>query len=136
MTADTAFYARPWLTPQCNERYQLLNGTWKFKFVPEPSQRPRDFFEESYDVRAWDNIPVPSNWEMQGYDRPIYCNVEYPHGNTPPRITARPGFNDEGRNYGINPVGSYVREFDVPADWTPRRTFLHFDGIYSAARVW
>lgn len=136
MTADTAFYARPWLTPQCNERYQLLNGTWKFKFVPEPSQRPRDFFEESYDVRAWDDIPVPSNWEMQGYDRPIYCNVEYPHGNTPPRITARPGFNDEGRNYGINPVGSYVREFDVPADWTSRRTFLHFDGIYSAARVW
>ena len=136
LLADTARYARPWLYPSQNDRYQLLNGTWKFHFVPEPSQRPMDFYQETYDVQTWDTIPVPSNWEMQGYDRPIYCNVEYPHSNTPPYIQARPGFNDGGANYGINPVGSYVREFDVPADWTTRRTFLHFDGIYSAAKVW
>ncbi|MBR1712047.1 MAG: DUF4981 domain-containing protein [Alloprevotella sp.] len=136
MMADTAFYKRPWETPAGNDRYQLLNGTWKFKFVPEPSQRPTDFYREDFNVGAWDDIPVPSNWEMQGYDRPIYCNVEYPHANTPPTIQARPGFNDGGKNYGINPVGSYVRDFDVPADWTARRTFLHFDGIYSAALVW
>lgn len=136
MMADSAFYAKPWLNPEKNERYQLLNGTWKFRFVPEPSKRPMDFFKEGFDVSLWDNIPVPSNWEMQGYDRPIYCNVEYPHDNTPPTIQARPGFNDEGKNYGINPVGSYIREFDVPADWIARRTFIHFDGIYSAANVW
>ncbi len=136
MLADKKFYDTPWVYPAGNSRYQLLNGTWRFHFVPEPAQRPLDFYAENYDVSAWDTIPVPSNWEMQGYDRPIYCNVEYPHGNTPPFIKARPGFNDNGANYGINPVGSYVREFDVPADWTQRRTFIHFDGIYSAAFVW
>lgn len=135
MLADKAYYDTPWLTPQ-NDRYLCLNGTWKFHFVPEPSQRPLDFFKESFDVSGWDNIPVPSNWEMHGYDRPIYANVEYPHSNTPPFIQARPGFNDGGKNYGINPVGSYVRTFDLPQNWNGRRTFIHFGGIYSAAFVW
>lgn len=135
MRADAAYFATPWTTPQ-NDRYQLLSGTWRFHFVSEPSSRPLDFFKEGYDVSQWDTIPVPSNWEMQGYDRPIYCNVEYPHANTPPFIKARPGYNDGGKNYGINPVGSYVRDFDVPADWLNRRTFIHFGGIYSAAFVW
>ncbi|MBQ2122718.1 MAG: DUF4981 domain-containing protein [Bacteroidaceae bacterium] len=135
MLADAAYYATPWTEP-VNKQYMTLNGTWKFHFVPEPSQRPLDFFKEGYDVSKWDEIPVPSNWEMHGYDRPIYCNVEYPHSNTPPFIKARPGFNDGGKNYGINPVGSYVRTFSVPADWNEQRTILHFGGIYSAANVW
>ena len=54
----------------------------------------------------------------------------------PPSIAARPGFNDAGKNYGINPVGSYVRSFEVPAGWEGRRTLIHFGGIYSAAFVW
>ena len=91
---------------------------------------------EDYDVSSWDKIPVPSNWEMQGYDHPIYNNVEYPHSNTPPFINARKGFNDNGKNYGINPVGSYVRFFDLPEGWEARRTFIHFGGIYSAAFVY
>lgn len=135
MLADKAYYDTPWTVP-VSTRYLSLDGTWRFNFVPEPSQRPLDFYAEGYDVSAWDTIPVPSNWEMHGYDRPIYCNVEYPHSNTPPYIKARPGFNDGGKNYGINPVGSYVRTFDLPADWTSRRTLLHFGGIYSAALVW
>lgn len=135
MLADTAYYATPWTAP-VNTRFLSLNGTWRFHFVPEPSQRPTDFFRTDFDVSAWDTIPVPSNWEMQGYDHPIYCNVEYPHANTPPYIKARPGFNDGGKNYGINPVGSYVRTFRVPAGWQSRRTLLHFGGIYSAAFVW
>ena len=73
---------------------------------------------------------------MQGYDHPIYNNVEYPHSNTPPFINARKGFNDNGKNYGINPVGSYVRFFDLPEGWEARRTFIHFGGIYSAAFVY
>lgn len=135
MLADKAYYDTPWTVP-VNSRYMTLNGTWKFHFVPEPSQRPTDFYRMDYDVAAWDTIPVPSNWEMHGYDRPIYNNVEYPHSNTPPFIKARPGYNDGGKNYGINPVGSYVRTFEVPADWDGRRTFIHFGGIYSAAFVW
>lgn len=135
MLADKAYYDTPWTEP-VNSRYMTLNGTWKFHFVPEPSQRPLDFYEMSYNVESWDTIPVPSNWEMLGYDRPIYNNVEYPHSNTPPFINARPGFNDGGKNYGINPVGSYVRTFQVPQEWDGRRTFIHFGGIYSAAFVW
>lgn len=135
MLADKAYYDTPWVEPK-NARYVSLNGTWRFHFVSEPSQRPLDFFKAGYDVSAWDTIPVPSCWEMQGYDRPLYCNVEYPHANTPPYIKARPGYNDGGKNYGINPVGSYVRTFSVPADWKERRTILHFSGIYSAAFVW
>ena len=135
MLADAEYYATPWTVP-VNSRYQSLNGTWKFNLVSEPSQRPMTFFEEGFDDSQWDEIPVPSNWEMQGYDKPIYCNVEYPHANTPPFIKARPYYNDNGKNYGINPVGSYTRTFTVPEEWDGRRTFIQFGGIYSAALVW
>ena len=135
LVADKVRYQTPWTAPQ-TERFLSLNGTWKFHFVSEPSQRPLDFWKEGYDVSGWDTIPVPSNWEMQGYDKPIYCNVEYPHANTPPFIKARPGYNDGGKNYGVDPVGSYVRTFTVPNSWDGRRTFIHFGGIYSAAFVW
>ena len=135
MLADKEYYATPW-TDVHSSRYQLLNGEWAFNLVSEPSQRPLDFYKEDYDVSGWDKIPVPSNWEMQGYDYPIYNNVEYPHANTPPFINARKGFNDGGKNYGINPVGSYVRFFDLPQGWETRRTFIHFGGIYSAAFVY
>ena len=135
MLTDTAFYRTPWVESR-SKNYCLLNGDWYFHFVPEPSQRPLDFYKEDYDVSAWETIPVPSNWEMQGYDRPIYANVEYPHANVPPYIEARPGFNDGGKNYGINPVGSYVRFFDLPQGWKNKRTFIHFGGIYSAALVY
>ena len=135
MTADAEYYRTPWVDSH-SSRYLLLNGDWAFHFVPEPSQRPLNFYKEDYDVSGWETIPVPSNWEMQGYDRPIYANVDYPHANTPPYIDARKGFNDGGKNYGINPVGSYVRFFDLPAGWENRRTFIHFGGIYSAALVY
>lgn len=135
MLADKAYYDTPWTVP-VNDRFLSLNGTWKFNFVDNPSSRPLDFYKEGFDTSAWDTIPVPSNWEMQGYDQPIYANVEYPHGNMPPFINARKGFNDGGVNYGINPVGSYKRTFNLPADWIGRRTMLHFGGIYSAAFVW
>ena len=135
MTADAEYYRMPWVDNH-SSRYLLLNGDWSFYFVPEPSQRPLNFYKEDFDVSGWETIPVPSNWEMQGYDRPIYANVEYPHANTPPYIDARKGFNDDGKNYGINPVGSYVRFFDLPKGWESRRTFIHFGGIYSAALVY
>ncbi|MDE7452258.1 MAG: beta-galactosidase, partial [Paramuribaculum sp.] len=135
MKADKEYYATPWTVP-VNDKYMTLNGTWRFNLVPDPSKRPLDFFEKGYDTSSWDTIPVPSNWEMLGYDKPIYANVEYPHSNTPPYINSRKGFNDEGKNYGINPVGSYVRNFTLPENWNGNRTFIHFGGIYSAAFVW
>lgn len=136
MTQDAAYYDTPWVEPQ-SALYQSLNGIWQFHFVKEPALRPLTFFEEGFrPAQGWDTISVPSNWEMKGYDFPIYCNVEYPHSNTPPFIKARPGYNDEGKNYGTNPVGSYLRTFSVPENWSGGRTLLHFSGIYSAALVW
>lgn len=129
--ADAGFYARPWERPE-SPLVQSLNGKWKFKFSDEPSKRPMDFFKTGYDVSGWDDIDVPSNWEMKGYDKPIYCNVEYPHANNPPFITRRSGYS----GYGVNPVGSYVRTFNVPSGWDGMRLMLNFEGIYSAAYIW
>lgn len=135
MRADTAFLARPWAEP-VSKRRMNLNGLWKFRLSPTPQENPQDFMQTGYDDSGWDEIPVPSNWEMQGYDTPIYCNVEYPHDNTPPFIRPRPGFNDGGENYAINPTGSYRRTFTLPEDWESRRTLLHFGGIYSSGKIW
>ena len=135
MLADKDFYNTPWVDTK-SSKVRSLNGNWYFNFVDKPSKRPLDFYKEDYDVSAWNTIPVPSNWEMHGYDRPIYCNVEYPHANIPPYIDARKGFNDGGKNYGINPVGSYVRFFNLPEGWEKNRTFINFGGIYSAAFVY
>lgn len=130
MKADS-YYNTPWTYP-VSDFYQLLNGSWKFQFVDEPSKRSTTFYQESFETSSWDNITVPSNWEMQGYDKPIYCNVEYPHDNRPPYIRRRPGYS----GYGVNPVGSYRRDFDLPAGWGDKQVFVHFGGIYSAAYVW
>ena len=131
MLADEEFYETPWVTPG-SSYYMSLNGMWKFYFVDEPSKRPTGFWQDGYDVSGWDDIEVPSNWEMKGYDKPIYCNVEYPHANTPPYIQRRSGYS----GYGVNPVGSYVRTFELPAEWDNNRVFVMFGGIYSAAYVW
>lgn len=135
MLADEDFYRTPWVYSK-SKAVKLLNGDWYFHFADSPKDRPYNFYAPDYDVSSWATIPVPSNWEMHGYDRPIYCNVEYPHSNTPPFIQAREGFNDNGVNYGINPVGSYVCLFDMPEGWNNNRTFIHFGGIYSAAFVY
>ncbi len=127
-----ANYALPWLTPE-KANYLLLNGDWKFNYVGTPEQRPMDFWKEDFDVSSWDQIEVPSNWEMKGYGDPIYANVAYPFSNTPPRIVPR---GDNNGTYDANPVGSYKRSFELPEGWDQKRVFVTFGGIYSAAFVW
>ncbi len=105
--------------------YRSLNGNWKFHLVRTPEERPRDFYKPGFDVSGWAEIPVPSNWEMHGYDKPIYLNIRYPHPTNPPFIA-----------HDYNPVGSYRREFTVPNAWDGRQVFLHFDGVISAFYVW
>lgn len=131
MMKDEGFYRRPWVESR-SSAVKSLNGQWLFHLVENPDLRSDEFRYPGYELTGWDTIPVPSNWEMLGYDKPIYCNVEYPHANKPPYIQRREGY--EG--YAVNPVGSYVRFFDVPYDWLHRRTILRFNGIYSAAFVW
>jgi beta-galactosidase len=105
--------------------HRSLNGNWKFNWVGRPDDRPRDFYKPEYDVSTWGTIPVPAVWELHGYGIPIYTNVRYPYPANPPYIP-----------HEYNPVGSYRTEFEVPAAWNGRQTFLHFGGVYSAFYVW
>ncbi|MFX1310492.1 MAG: sugar-binding domain-containing protein, partial [Promethearchaeota archaeon] len=59
--------------------YKSLNGNWKFNWVKKPSDRPIDFFKFNYDTSKWNELPVPSNWQMHGYGIPIYTNIKYPY---------------------------------------------------------
>ncbi|MFV0505189.1 MAG: glycoside hydrolase family 2 TIM barrel-domain containing protein [Bacteroidales bacterium] len=102
-----------------------LNGMWKFNWVYSPDERPVDFYKSNYDVSDWDEIKVPSNWELEGHGTPIYTNTTYPFPKNPPYVS-----------HEHNPVGSYKRSFTLPAGWDNRRVILHFDGGTSAMYVW
>lgn len=127
-----ASYATPWKRTS-SSRYLLLNGNWKFNWAKQPSERPENFYKTNYDVSGWDEIPVPSNWEMQGYGTPIYTNITYPFRNNPPFIQGKDGYTVLEEP---NATGSYRRDFTLPSDWKDKEIFIHFNGIYSAAYVW
>jgi len=106
-----------------------LNGTWKFSIADNPSKRNKEFFRDDYDVSGWNGIGVPGNWQTQGFDYPIYTNITYPwtgreHPDPPAAPTA------------YNPVGSYRRDFEIPAGWDGREVYLSFQGVESAFYVW
>ena len=105
--------------------YKSLNGKWKFKWVRKPDERPVDFYKTDYDVSGWDETNVPSNWQMEGYDIPIYTNARYPFRANPPYIQKE-----------YNPVGSYRTTFRIPKEWRGREVFLHFAGVNSAFYLW
>ena len=115
--------------------YRSLNGDWKFHWSPDPDSRPADFYKTDYDVSDWDEIPVPSNWQMQGYGTALYTNATYPFRKDPPNVMGTPPThftNFDARN----PVGSYRRTFNIPSDWEDRQIFIHFDGVDSAFYLW
>lgn len=112
-----------------------LNGNWKFNWVSHPDNRPVDFYKTGFNDNSWKTIPVPSNWEMQGYGTPIYVSAGYPFKIDPPRVMGEPkkdytAFNER------NPVGSYRHNFTIPNNWNGRRVFIHFAGVQSAFYVW
>jgi beta-galactosidase len=110
--------------PQKSALYQSLNGSWKFNIVKNPSQRPMDFFAVNLDDSNWKNIQVPSNWEIEGFDIPIYTNITYPFPKNPPFI-----------NGDYNPVGSYRRTFTIADSWKDKEIILHFGSISGYAKV-
>lgn len=126
------YFEKPWTEPQ-SSNYQSLNGTWKFKWSTQPKERPIDFYISKYNVAKWDNITVPSSWEVNGYGTPIYTNVTYPFANRPPFIYPVKGYTSEKES---NPVGSYRKDFMVPKAWKGNKVILHFDGVYSGFYVW
>lgn len=112
-----------------------LNGQWKFHGCPRPELRPARFYEPGFDSSAWKEIPVPSTWEREGYGTPLYVNSIYPFHVDPPRVMGEP---DKRFTSFVerNPVGSYLRDFEVPEDWQGKRIILHFGGVSSAMFVW
>jgi len=105
-------------------RYLSLNGDWDFSFALKPGDEPTDFFKKR--VSGWKKIPVPSNWEMQGYDKPIYKSAVYPFRPVNPPFIPK----------DYNGVGCYQKTFTVPADWKNKNISLHFGGVSSAYKVW
>lgn len=105
-------------------RYISLNGEWNFSFALKPSDAPEDFYKSK--VKGWKTIQVPSSWEMQGYDKPIYKSAVYPFRPVnPPHVP---------QDY--NGVGCYQRIFTIPAKWKDMNITLHFGGVSSAYKVW
>ena len=127
----SALQATPEATPYCLS----LNGPWRFHWSPDPDRRPADFYRPDYDVSGWKEIPVPSNWQRQGYDTPLYTNITYPFKADPPRVMGEPP-RDYTNFTARNPVGSYRRSFTVPPAWKGRQVFLQFEGVDSAFYLW
>ncbi len=119
---------------------QPLNGDWRFHYAPHPTQAPEGFYAPDFDVSGWDTIPVPSNWEMHGYGKPIYVNVGYGFPQGQPHADAHdiqsgkaplPVIPDDD-----NPTGSYRQTFTIPKAWADRQLFIVFDGVDSAFHLW
>jgi len=112
-----------------------LNGNWKFNWVPSPEKRPVDFYKTDYDASKWADIAVPSNWEVKGYGTPFYRNNGYTIKKDFPHLMSEP---DKRYTAFVerNPVGSYRRDFDLPADWAGRRVFVTFDGVDAGFFLW
>jgi len=105
-------------------RYMSLNGQWDFAFALKPADAPKDFYKSR--VSGWNKITVPSSWEMQGYDKPIYKSAVYPFRPVnPPHVP---------QDY--NGTGCYQRTFTIPAGWKNMNIALHFGGVASGYKVW
>ncbi len=135
--------------PENSSYWMSLDGQWKFNWVNHPDKRPTDFYKPSYDVSRWDNITVPSNWNVDGigkdgslkYGVPIYVNqpVIFMHKvavddwrggvmRTPP--THWTTYKDR------NEVGSHRKTFTVPSNWDGRQVYISFDGVDSFFYLW
>ena len=130
-TRDEALKGKP---EDSSYRFSL-NGDWKFHWAPEPSKRPVDFYKPETDVSGWATIDVPSCWQMRGYGTPIYSNQRYTIVRDWPRVMSKPTTEIE-QQYTCpktepNAVGSYRRDFDIPASWDGRQIFVQFDGVDS-----
>ena len=105
--------------------FRSLDGMWKFYWVPKVAEVSESFWNENYDVGSWTDMPVPGNWEFNGFGIPMYVNTGF-------GFRARPPFIDREDS----PVGAYRRTFDIPESWDGRRVFIHFEAGTNAMYVW
>ena len=106
-----------------NPQRQLLNGDWEFKLFDKPEEVDAAFLDVAT-IDIWQKTPVPSNWQLQGFDKPIYCNLKYPFAVNPPFVPS------------ANPTGCYRTEFDVTQEQLAQRQHIIFDGVNSAFHLW
>lgn len=113
-----------------------LDGTWKFKWSKNPSERPENFHENGFNTSGWDNIPVPANWQLHGHGIPIYTNIEYPFADRRGSMTSMKAPNPPQVPEDYNPVGSYKRTFNISNSWIGNDIFIRFGAVSSAFYVW
>ncbi|WP_431125644.1 glycoside hydrolase family 2 TIM barrel-domain containing protein [Flagellimonas flava] len=108
-----------------SKRFLSLNGEWKFHFVKDPKKRPTTFQNREYNDGDWSTIPVPANWEVEGYDFPIYLDERYPFDTHWPNVPT-----------DYNPVGTYRKEIELTEEFLKEEVILHFEGAKSAMYVY
>ncbi|WP_395406603.1 glycoside hydrolase family 2 TIM barrel-domain containing protein [Pseudoduganella sp. UC29_106] len=108
-----------------SQYYRSLDGAWSFAYSPGVDARPIDFYKPGFDVSAWKTIQVPGMIQAQGFGKPIFTNIKYPFPANEPFIP-----------HETNEVGSYRRDFEVPAGWDGRDVFLHIGAAGAAYYVW
>jgi len=123
--------------------FKSLDGSWKFNWVRNPKDRPITFMDPKIDVTDWEDINVPSNWEVEGFGVPIYVNHQYEFADYKAMIaddmelidTYYP--KDPGNvPDSYNPVGSYRREFNIDKNWEDKEIFLHVGAMKAGGFVW
>lgn len=136
--------------PASSAYYRSLDGVWKFHWCATPDERPKNFFETSYDVSSWDDIEVPGCWNVQGlqkdgtmkYGVPIYVNQpvifyhEVKEGDWKEGVMREPKDTRWTTYKYRNEVGSYRRTFSIPNEWKGRQVFVNFDGVDSFFYLW
>lgn len=104
--------------------YQSLNGEWDFKYLPNHNTYQQKFYRKDFSSSDWDQINVPSNWQLEGYGKPHYTNVNYPFPVDPPKVPS------------INPAGLYRKEFYLSSDLEAEQNLIRFEGVDSAFYLW
>ncbi|MGL5346178.1 MAG: beta-galactosidase subunit alpha [Peptostreptococcaceae bacterium] len=104
--------------------YKLLDGEWKFLFLEAPEFSPKGFSEKEFNTEKWNDIKVPSNWQMEGYGKMHYTDLYYPFPINPPFVPTK------------NPTGIYKRKFVLDENWIKEKTILRFHGVDSAFELW
>ena len=108
-----------------NPLYYSLNGEWDFKLYRNIDSVPKNFYLKKSNVKKWDNIPVPANWQFHSEDFPVYTNIIYPYEINPPFMP---------KDY--NPIGLYHRKFKISKEWNDKEVFIHFGAVNSAFYIW
>lgn len=107
-----------------SDRFQLLNGEWKFQYYNSIYDVTESFYEKGYDVSGFDQVTVPGVWQMDGYDTHQYTNIRYPFPFDPPYVPQD------------IPCGAYVHNFEYHREKKASKAFLNFEGVDSCFYVW